>query len=307
MAAGCLVEIEIVCLGQLNSRYQVRGAVLLTGFEPRPPLGHEPGAVDLGDVVQMQLGVGGRLALNVDDPGCRVDHHLPAPCPQLEAEVGVLVVRRLPFEPEAADLEKVRFPHHEAGRRAEIHRVGCVVVVRSPHGPLPHLDHVAGRQGQCSHLLDATVRIEEERTHCGNVRIAHGRAERLDPAGLHKGVVVEEDDVVAAGSVDADVVAFAEEAVLTHLKEDEVTLRMAQAQYGELLGGGAVVHQDDLPDQIAAGMGQRVETLDRRRRLVVVEDYDRDVAAEWIRRGDQCGVRLVLGLRRRLGLPGEQP
>ena len=82
---------------------------------------------------------------------------------------------------------------------------------------------------------------------------------------------------------------------------------MAQAQQRELLGARAVVHHDDLPDQLAASMGQCVETLDRRRRMVVVENDDRDVAAEWIRRCGQFDVRLVLGLRRRLGLPGEQP
>ncbi len=111
----------------------------------------------------LQPAVGRRLALDVDDAGGRVDHDLPAPGPELQAQVGVLVVRRLPFEAEAADLEKVGPPHHEAGGGAEVDRARRVVVVRAPDGALADLHHVAGRERDAAHLLDPAVRVEEHR------------------------------------------------------------------------------------------------------------------------------------------------
>ena len=169
---------------------------------------------------------------------------------ELQAQVGVLVVGGLPLEAEATDPEEVRLPHHEAGRGAEVDRQRRVVVVRAPDGALAHLDHVAGRQRDAPHLLDPSVGVEEHRPDRGDVRVGpHGRAERLDPTGLHEGVVVEEDHVVAAGIVDADVVSLAEVPVRADLDQDEVVPGVAPAQDGELLGVGPVVHDDDLPDQ----------------------------------------------------------
>jgi len=217
----------------------------------------------------------------VDDAGCGVDHDLPATGPELQAQIGILVVRRLPFEAEATDLEKVRSPHHEACRGTEIDRARRVVVVRPPDRSLADLDHVAGRQRESAHFLDPAIRIEKHGAYRGDARIAfHGRTQRFDPTGLHEGVVVEEDNVVTASFVHADVVALAEEPVFTYLNEREVALSMARTQNGEFVGVGPVVHDDDFAYQLAPCHGECVQAFDRGLRLVVVEDDDRHVLAE---------------------------
>ena len=221
------------------------------------------------------------LALNVHDPRPRVHHDLPARGPELQAEIDVLVVGRLPLETESTDVEKVRPPHEQAGGRTEVDDARSVVVLRTPDAALADLDDVAGRKGEAADLLDPAVGVEEHRADGGHCRVVRHRGGQLvDPARFDEGVIVEEDDEVAGGEIDSDVVALAEVPVLAHLDQQEVIGPLVLAKDGHLFVIRAVVDDDDLADEGTLGATQRLETLERRLGVVVVQDDDRHVVVE---------------------------
>ena len=165
-------------------------------------------------------------------------------------------------------------------------------MIRSPDAALAHLHDVPRRQGDASDLLYASVGIEKHRADGSHRGVSpHAVCKGLDPSGLHERVIVQKHDVVAMGKPGPDVVAFTEEPVDADLDQYEIAPATPGAQDGHVFGNGPVVDDDDFPDERAPRQLERIEALERRVGVVVVENDDRDVAVEVIRRCSQVRVR----------------
>ena len=219
--------------------------------QPGAPLRYEARSVDFGDVLELEPAIRGGVTLDMRHPGEWIHHHLSARCPEFQAEVSVLVVGRLPFEAESTYPEKVCFPHHEAGGRAEIHGAWSVEVIGTPYRALPDLYDVSSGERHASDLLDPAVRVQEHGAHCRNRWIIFHRCRQgLDPPGMNERIVVEKDDVIGRSVVYSDVVSFAEEPIVSNLDEGESLLQAGvRSQDGDLIVRRSVVHHDDLADR----------------------------------------------------------
>ena len=100
-----------------------------------------------------------------------------------------------------------------------------------------------------------------------------GFAEVVQRVVFDLGVVVEQQQVIACRGCEPQVVASGESQV--PLAAQRFDFRVAFAQHGRLVAGGAVVHHDDLqrrgdvpPQRFDHGTGKRV--------AVVVDRYDRN-------------------------------
>ncbi len=217
---------------------------------PGEPLGQlgRPLAADPLDVAREQpvLEVRRRAGrLLVPDAGATVVEPAPAPGLQRQREVDVLVVGGVEALVEAADLV--------VGGAAEQQRVGRGEVDLPPEGPGAAAGREAPADGRGAAvveqdgagLLHAAVREEDPAADRGGVRVLVQRLDqRLEPAGLDRRVVVEQEQQLAAGLAGQPVVAAAE-AEVDRADEHARAADLALGE-GHDVGLGAVAEQQHL-------------------------------------------------------------
>ncbi len=227
-------------------------------------------------------------AFEMHDRRCGFVVHLVSGRAHGECEVGVFVVgRRVAHVEPAEPAEQIR-AHEDRGARAIVgfatERVARIVrIVEAavvPAGAVAE-DDAAG-------FLQARIRIDQFcADEAGIRRFLDAAHERVEPAGGHLRVVVEEDQQLALRGGGAGV-ARADEAEIRGVAHDADAFDVGEARRGRVARG--VVDDDDFERNRARVRGERAQACGRVRDLVVDGHHDRDARRVAGRDREACEI-----------------
>ena len=225
-----------------------------------------------------RVGAGGR-ALVVDDRGGRLVDDLEPALADGEAEVGVLVVGGRVALVEAAELVPDGARDEQAGAGAVVDRADEVEARVGRVAAAPVVP--AGRVGEddAAGLLQPAVGVDELRADGADAGAPCDVEQRLEPAGLRLGVVVEQHQLRAGRVLRREVVA-ADEAEVLGAADDLQRRRKRGRERLERVAaavGRGVVDDDDLVAALRRSRGDRIEAFPCELELPVDADEDRDI------------------------------
>ncbi len=229
----------------------------------------------------------------------RLHQHLVTGGAHGEGQVGVFVIGRRVTCVQAADLLQQRAPDCQRRARDVIHfaHVGIARIIRRfeaavAPGTAVAEDHAAG-------FLQAAVRIQQLRADQARARMAgEGADQRIEPARLRHGVVVQQHHVFAATEADT-IAAGGNEAAVAGAAVVPQATDLRQHLRGVIALAG-VVDNDDLARQGRGMRGQRTQAGQGMGEVVVDRDDDRDdrcIAGRYGKRRECRGRRKPQRLR----------
>ncbi|OPZ03859.1 MAG: hypothetical protein BWZ08_02811 [candidate division BRC1 bacterium ADurb.BinA292] len=252
------------------------------GADSRPQPLHEPEVRQVADPVlcvaidESRAARPLRLRLVMDEPRRRLVVDLPAGAGEARLQIDLLEINGKVARIEQPDLGECRTPQRQrrAGHIRPFARRVPLAVVDLPH---PMVAGVAVGIEQAARVLDrAAVGVEQLAADRADGRVARERgAQRVDPVGRDLGVVVEQDQDLAARGQHPGVVPAGEPQIAPGLDQPRLG-KVAPDERGRGVGRPVIDDDDLVRRPPRAARPQRPQT--RRQHPLAVERADNDAA-----------------------------